>query len=71
MFPGALVDCVYAWMRLTEDLSIPPNNIVLGADSAGAGLAMALMLYLRDNKYPLPAGAILFSPWVDLTMSCD
>lgn len=71
VFPGALVDCVYAWMRLTEDLSIPPNNIVLGADSAGAGLAMALMLYLRDNKYPLPAGAILFSPWVDLTMSCD
>jgi len=28
-------------------------------------------MYLRDNHYPLPSGAILFSPWVDLTMSCD
>lgn len=44
---------------------------MLGADSAGGGLATALMYYLRDNGYPLPSGAILFSPWVDLTMSCD
>lgn len=29
------------------------------------------MMYLRDNDYPLPGGAILMSPWVDLTMSCD
>jgi hypothetical protein len=28
-------------------------------------------MYLRDNDYPLPAGAILMSPWVDLTRSCD
>ncbi len=44
---------------------------MLGADSAGGGLALALMYYLRDNKYELPSGAMLFSPWVDLTMSCD
>lgn len=71
IFPGALLDAVYAYFRLTEDLHIPPNNIVLAADSAGGGLAIALMMYLRDNKYPLPAGAILMSPWVDLTLSCD
>ncbi len=29
------------------------------------------MMYLRDNKYELPSGAMLFSPWCDLTMSCD
>ncbi|CAD6886669.1 unnamed protein product [Tilletia caries] len=70
-FPGALHDCVAAWFRLVDDLGIPPRNIVLGADSAGGGLALALLCYLRDEKYELPAGAMLFSPWVDLTLSCD
>ncbi|PWN44207.1 Pkinase-domain-containing protein [Ceraceosorus guamensis] len=70
-FPGPLHDVVSSWFRLTEDLGIPPSNIVIGADSAGGGLAFALMYYLRDNGYDLPSGAILFSPWVDLTMSCD
>lgn len=60
-FPGALHDCVSAYFRLTDDLGIPPNNIVLGADSAGGGLALALMYYLRDNNYDLPSGAMLFS----------
>jgi len=70
-FPGALHDAVHCYFRLTEDLKIPAENIVIGGDSAGGGLTMALMLYLRDNNYPMPSGAILFSPWVDLTMSCD
>lgn len=29
---------------------------------------LATMMYLRDEGYPLPSGAILMSPWVDLTM---
>ncbi|UZJ57511.1 hypothetical protein CBS101457_006831 [Exobasidium rhododendri] len=70
-FPGPLHDCVSSWFRLVDDLGIPPQNIVLGGDSAGGGLTMALLYYLRDNGYELPSGAILFSPWVDLTMSCD
>ena len=57
-------------MRLL-DLNIPAENIVVAGDSAGGGLTMALLMYLRDNSYPLPSGAILFSPWVDLTMSCN
>jgi serine/threonine protein kinase/acetyl esterase/lipase len=70
-FPGALHDCVSSWFRLVDDLGIPPQNIVIGGDSAGGGLTLALLYYLRDNKYELPCGAILFSPWVDLTISCD
>lgn len=70
-FPGPLHDVVSSWFRLVDDLGIPPQNIVLGGDSAGGGLTLALLYYLRDNKYDLPCGAILFSPWVDLTMSCD
>ncbi|KAL0951651.1 hypothetical protein HGRIS_008331 [Hohenbuehelia grisea] len=70
-FPGPLHDAVSGYLRLVEDLHIPPENIVVAGDSAGGGLTLALLMYLRDNAYPLPAGAILMSPWVDLTMSCE
>ncbi|KAI0652405.1 Alpha/Beta hydrolase protein [Trametes meyenii] len=70
-FPGPLHDAVSGYFRLVEDLHIPPENIVVAGDSAGGGLALALLMYLRDNNYPLPSGAILMSPWVDLTMSCE
>ncbi|KAI5898069.1 alpha/beta-hydrolase [Schizophyllum commune H4-8] len=70
-FPGPLHDVVSAYLRLVEDLQIPAANIVIAGDSAGGGLTTALLLYLRDNDYPLPSGAILMSPWVDLTMSCE
>ena len=63
-FPGPLHDVVSAYLRLVEDLQIPAANIVLAGDSAGGGLTAALLLYLRDNDYPLPSGAILMSPWV-------
>lgn len=63
-FPGPLHDAVSAYFRLVDDLHVPPENIVVAGDSAGGGLTLALLMYLRDNDYPLPAGAILMSPWV-------
>ncbi|KZT72905.1 hypothetical protein DAEQUDRAFT_762704 [Daedalea quercina L-15889] len=70
-FPGPLHDAVSAYLRLVDDLHIPPENIIIAGDSAGGGLSLALLMYLRDNDFTLPAAMILFSPWVDLTMSCD
>ncbi|KAF8910093.1 Alpha/Beta hydrolase protein [Gymnopilus junonius] len=70
-FPGPLHDAVSAYFRLVEDLHIPPENIIVAGDSAGGGLSLALLMYLRDNGYALPSSAILMSPWVDLTMSCE
>ncbi|POW15440.1 hypothetical protein PSHT_07072 [Puccinia striiformis] len=70
-FPGPLHDVVSGYFRLLNDLSIPAQNIVFAGDSAGGGLVMALLMYLRDEHYPLPSAAMLFSPWCDLTMSCD
>ena len=63
-FPGPLHDAVSAYLRLTDDLQIPPENIIIAGDSAGGALSLALMMYLRDNDYPLPGGGILMSPWV-------
>ena len=51
------------------DLKIRPENILLAGDSAGGALSLALLMYLRDNSYPLPSGAILFSPWVGTLLS--
>ncbi|KAG1828434.1 Alpha/Beta hydrolase protein [Suillus variegatus] len=71
IFPGQLHDVVSTYFRLTDDLRVPPENLVVAGDSAGGALGLALLLYLRDNGYTLPGGAMLFSPWVDLTLSCE
>lgn len=41
-------------------------------DSAGGGLALSLVMYLRDAGYAnwVPRAMALMSPWVDLTLSC-
>ncbi|GAN06281.1 conserved hypothetical protein [Mucor ambiguus] len=66
-FPGALYDAVQAYFHLIYDYGIKPHNIAVIGDSAGGGLAMALLIYLRDHQYPLPETSVLLSPWVDLT----
>ena len=63
-FPGPLHDVVSSYFRLVSDLQIPPSNIIVAGDSAGGALCLALMMYLRDNNYPLPGAAMLMSPWV-------
>ena len=42
-------------------------SIVVSGDSAGGGLALALVLALRDAGGSLPAGCMLASPWLDLS----
>ncbi|MFM0321856.1 alpha/beta hydrolase [Caballeronia glebae] len=67
-FPAALDDSVAAYRRLLEN-GVPGQSIVIAGDSAGGGLALATLLALRDAGDPLPAAAVLFSPWTDLTCS--
>ncbi|KAK6063163.1 lipase esterase family protein [Seiridium cupressi] len=66
-FPCGLQDCLAAYLYL---LTIQdPTTIILAGDSAGGGMVLSLLVILRDRGLPLPAGAILISPWVDLTHS--
>jgi monoterpene epsilon-lactone hydrolase len=67
-FPAAYNDALAAWRFLREQ-NIPAGHIALGGDSAGAGLAVALISRLRDAQEELPGCAWLISPWTDLTMS--
>jgi acetyl esterase/lipase len=65
-FPAGHEDCVGAYEQLLE-LGVEPRRIVVSGISAGGGMALAVLLALRDRGRPLPAGAILMSPLTDLT----
>ena len=65
-FPAALDDCVAAYHELLARGS-EPGRLLLAGDSAGGGLAVAMLVRLRQEGAPLPAGAALLSPWVDLS----
>ena len=65
-YPAALDDARAALNALLTEAD--PASIVFSGDSAGGGLALALILAMRDAGDPLPAGCILLSPWLDLTI---
>lgn len=65
LFPAALDDATkgYQWLL---DQGYKAQDIVIAGDSAGGGLAVATMLKLREDCRPMPAAAVLLSPWTDL-----
>ncbi|KAG0202139.1 hypothetical protein BGX33_009886 [Mortierella sp. NVP41] len=72
-YPAALQDATHAFHYLTDPLGMgfDPKNVTAAGDSAGGGLTIALMMYQRDHGLPMPSKALLLSPWLDLTMSCE
>jgi len=49
---------------LTEDA-----NIILMGDSAGGGFVLSFCQYLKTINLPQPNHIVVFSPWVDISMS--
>jgi monoterpene epsilon-lactone hydrolase len=68
-FPAAIDDVIAAWRWLRADQRLPARSIAVAGDSAGGGLAVALLVAIRDAGEELPAAAVLMSPTVDLTSS--
>ncbi len=66
--PAAVDDAFAAYQGLL-DQGIPPHKIILAGDSAGGGLAVALALRIKAALLPQPAGMVLLSPYVDMTLS--
>lgn len=65
--PAAIDDAEAAYQWLL-DHGYDPARIAVFGDSAGGGLAIALLLQLRDIGAPLPAFAACISPWTDLAL---
>ena len=68
--PAAVADGLAAYRWILEQ-AIEPGDIVVAGDSAGGGIALALLLKARDEGMPLPAAGVLLSPWVDLAMTAE
>lgn len=63
-YPAGLADCKQAYAELLDQAG--GEKIALVGDSAGAGLAMALLAELLREEQPLPASVYCMSPWADL-----
>ncbi len=68
-FPAAIDDGLAAYRALLCEHS--PEDIIVGGPSAGGNFAAATILRARDEGLPLPAGAVLMTPEIDLTESGD
>ena len=69
-FPLAVEDATRAYCTLLAQ-GIRPDKLVLAGDSAGGGLVLSTLLRLKEQKVPLPAGSVCFSPWTDLAITGD
>ncbi|MEY9877474.1 monoterpene epsilon-lactone hydrolase [Streptacidiphilus sp. MAP12-33] len=78
-YPAALDDALAAYVALLDAAGAAGGGFsrsegrgaacaVVG-ESAGAGLAVALLIAARDQGLPMPAAGVLFSPYADLTLS--
>jgi acetyl esterase/lipase len=67
-YPAALDDATNAWQFVVDE-GFSPDDIVVGGESAGGNLTLALVLKLRQRGLALPTGVYLLSPWLDLTQS--
>lgn len=67
-FPAAVDDTIDAY-RWLLGLGLAPERIIVGGDSAGGGLAFALLLAIKRDGLPMPRAAFGLSPWTDLAMT--
>ncbi len=65
VYPAAIDDALAAYTGLLSR-GYSPNNIIVAGDSAGGGLALALLHAIKAEELTQPAGAALISPWTDL-----
>src|SRR3954470_17591487 len=69
-YPVALEEIVAVYRSLI-DYGVEPESIVVVGDSAGGGLALSLVMALRDRGIPGPAAVGLICPWADLAVDID
>jgi epsilon-lactone hydrolase len=68
--PAAVHDSLAAY-RWLLGRGISPARVAIAGESAGGGLAIALLVAIREAGLPTPAAAVVSSPWLDLTCETD
>lgn len=64
-FPAAVEDAVAAYRALADEVGA--DRIVIGGDSAGGGLVLALLVVICADGLAQPQGTFAFSPLTDMT----
>ena len=73
-YPAALDDALasYAWLLLQ---GYAAADIAVAGDSAGGGLALAMLLAIRADRHgqrlPMPRAAVGICPWLDLACTSN
>jgi epsilon-lactone hydrolase len=67
-YPAAVDDALAAYEALLQN-GTAPSDIAFAGESAGGGLAIATLVNARDHGLPLPAAALVMSPYADLTLA--
>lgn len=67
-YPAQIDDALRAYRWLLAQ-GVDARRIAFTGDSSGGGLALSTILRARDENLPLPACAVTFSAWLDLTLS--
>ncbi len=66
--PAAIEDALAVYRQLLDE-GVHPDTLTVAGDSAGGGLALATLQALKREQIALPGCVILFSPWVDMTLT--
>ncbi|MCG4454930.1 alpha/beta hydrolase [Pseudomonas sp. MMS21-TM103] len=69
-YPAAAEDFLAAYSAILDSCE-SANEIVLVGDSAGAGLIVASLIQAKSLSMAMPGCVVLFSPWIDLTLTGD
>jgi acetyl esterase/lipase len=65
-FPAAVDDALAAYRWLCAQRG-GAAQVVLAGDSSGAGLVLAVLLRIKEADQPMPAGAVVLCPSIDLS----
>ncbi len=64
-YPAALDDCLSIYQWLLKN-GYRAQDIIVGGESAGATLALSLLLWLKEKNIQLPEASFVISPLTDL-----
>ncbi len=63
------IEAYEAVQDLYKQLVQESENIIIMGDSAGGGLTLGLVQWIKKASLPLPKAQIVISPWLDITLS--